>query len=243
MKNSRFYLLITILLLMVVLLGFGPRFYLRPFFDQPRHLQMDSLPILFVLHGVLMTAWYVLLVVQSALVNSNKIKWHMRLGWGLGVIAFLAVISAIPVMMGFAPRMLALGFLDVTNPDRFWFQNVQWTNDIFALVTFSSMVGIGFINRNNKALHRTMMLFASMAFTGPATGRMLEWMAPSLFLPVTVTIYLLFPLSFFIHDWIRYKKFPVYAFWGLLVLVFTMFLTFFLPSTEFWSQVFLKHLG
>ncbi|MGY6741181.1 MAG: hypothetical protein ACXIUQ_00485 [Cecembia sp.] len=243
MKNSRFYLLITILLLLVVLLGFGPRFYLRPFFDQPRHMQMDSLPILFVLHGFLMTAWYVLLVVQSALINSNKIKWHMRLGWGLVVIAFLAVISAIPVMMGFAPRMLALGFLDVTNPDRFWFQNVQWTNDIFALVTFSSMVCIGFINRNKKALHRTMMLFASMAFTGPATARLLEWLAPSSIITGTVIIYFFFPLAVLFHDWIVAKKFPKYPFYGFLALLVLMFLTFFLPSTEFWSQVFLKHLG
>jgi len=136
--HSRFYLIITILFLMVVLLGFGPRFYLRPFFEQPRHMQMETLPIQFILHGILMTFWYVLLVVQSALVNTKNIKLHMRPGWGLGIIAILAVISAIPVMMGFAPRMVELGFLDVTNADRIWFQNIQWTNDIFALITFTA---------------------------------------------------------------------------------------------------------
>lgn len=242
MKNSRFYLLVTILLLLLVLLGFGPRFYLRPLFDQPRHLQMDRLPVYMILHGILMTIWYVLLVIQSALVNSSKVRVHMRLGWGLVVTAFLAVIFAIPVMMGFAPRMVDLGFLDVNNAERVWFQNLQWTNDIFALITFSAMVGIGFINRKNKALHRTMMLFASMAFTGPATGRFFEWMAPSLFLAGTVVVYFLFPISVLIHDWIKEKKFPTYPFWGFLALALAMVLTFVLPSTEFWTAIFLNHL-
>lgn len=242
MKNSRFYLLITILLLLVVLLGFGPRFYLRPLFEQPRHMQMDRLPIKFILHGLSMTLWYVLLVVQSALVNSRKVLLHKRLGWGLGIMAILTVIFAIPVMMGFAPRMVELGFLEVTNPNRVWFQNIQWTNDIFALITFSVMVSIGFINRSNKALHRTMMLFASMAFTGPATGRLCEWLAPSLFFEGTILVYILFPLSVLIYDWVQQKKMPKYALWGFLALGIAMFLTFALPSTEFWKEIFLKHL-
>ena len=241
-QHSRFYLIITILLLMVVLLGFGPRFYLRPFFEQPRHLQMEDLPIKFMLHGILMTLWYVLLVVQSALVNTKNIKLHMRLGWGLGIIAILAVISAIPVMMGFAPRMVELGFLDATNADRVWFQNIQWTNDIFALITFSAMVCIGFINRNNKELHRTMMLFASMAFTGPATGRLMEWSSPSLFIEGTVTVYFLFPLTVLIHDWVKARKIPVYTLSGFLALALSMILTFALPNTEFWKEIFLQHL-
>jgi hypothetical protein len=241
-QRTRFYLLITILLLLLVLLGFGPRFYLRPFFEQPRHMQMDRLPWLFIIHGVLMTSWYVLLVVQSALVNTKNIKVHMRLGWGLAVIALFAVISALPVMMGFAPRLVAEGFLNLSNPDRVWLQNVQWTNDMFALITFSSMVVIGLIKRQNKLLHRTMMLFASMAFTGPATGRLMEWAAPELFIKGTVLIYFIFPVAVFMHDWIVYRKFPKYAFWAFLALLLLMALTFALPTTEFWKEVFMNHL-
>ncbi|WP_089239330.1 hypothetical protein [Belliella buryatensis] len=240
--NSSFYLIITILLLLLVLLGFGPRFYLRPFFDQPRHLQMAQLPIYLILHGMLMTLWYILLLVQSALVNTKNIKLHMRLGWVLGVIAILAVIFAIPVMMGFAPRMMSLGFLDVNNAERLWLQNVMWTNDLLALITFSGMVGIGFFNRKNKSLHRTMMLFASMAFTGPATGRLFEWMAPALFMEGTVLVFVLFPLSVVIHDWEKEKKFPKYPLWGLLALIMMITLTFLLPSFEFWTSLFRSHL-
>ena len=203
---------------------------------------MDRLPWLFIIHGVLMTSWYVLLVVQSALVNTKNIKVHMRLGWGLAVIALFAVISALPVMMGFAPRLVAEGFLNLNNQDRVWLQNVQWTNDMFALITFSTMVVIGLIKRQNKLLHRTMMLFASMAFTGPATGRLMEWAAPELFIKGTVLIYFIFPVAVFMHDWIVYRKFPKYAFWAFLALLLLMALTFALPTTEFWKEVFMNHL-
>ena len=205
-------------------------------------MQMDRLPWLFIIHGVLMTSWYVLLVVQSALVNTKNIKVHMRLGWGLAVIALFAVISALPVMMGFAPRLVAEGFLNLNNQDRVWLQNVQWTNDMFALITFSTMVVIGLIKRQNKLLHRTMMLFASMAFTGPATGRLMEWAAPELFIKGTVLIYFIFPVAVFMHDWIVYRKFPKYAFWAFLALLLLMALTFALPTTEFWKEVFMNHL-
>jgi len=145
-------------------------------------------------------------------------------------------------MMGFAPRMVELGFLDVNNQNMVWFQNLQWTNDVFAIITFSAMVSIGFLNRTNKVLHRTMMLFASMAFTGPATGRLMEWLSPSLFIEGTVTVYFLFPLTVLIHDWVKARKFPVYAFWGFLALALAMTLTFALPKTAFWTEVFLDHL-
>lgn len=240
--RSRFYLIIASLLLLVVLLGFGPRFYLRPYFEQPMHMQMDRLPLAFVLHGVLMTLWYVLLVVQSALVNSRKMKLHMTLGWALCVVAVLAVAFAIPVMMGFAPRMLALGFLDLDNPDRYWFQNVMWTNDLLALTAFTGMIAVGVMKRTNKALHRTMMLFASMVFMGPALARMFEWMAPAIILTGSTVLFFLFPVAVVVHDWVKLRRFPAYPVIGLVILALVMGLSFALPSTALWNKFFLQHL-
>lgn len=104
------------------------------------------------------------------------------------------------------------------------------------------MVCIGFINRQNTSLHRTMMLFASMAFTGPATARLLEWLAPYSIIEGTVIIYFFFPLAVLLHDWIAFKKLPKYPFYGFLVLLVLMVLTFFLPTLEFWTGIFLNHI-
>lgn len=241
-QHSRFYLLITILLFVVVLLGFGRTFFLRPFFPQPGHLTMESLPTGIFMHGLLMTLWYVLLIAQSALVNVKKVHLHMKLGWALTAVAILLVVFALPVMMGFAPRVLELGFLDLNNPGAVQFQNMMWTNDLISIVVFSGMVTIGILNRKNVALHRTMMLFGSMAFTAPASFRMFSWIFPQNEMPAAIALFVLFPLSVLIHDWIRTKKFPQYALWGFLVLLFVILATLLLPTTEFWTNVFLIHV-
>lgn len=241
-QHSRFYLLITILLFVVVLLGFGRTFFLRPFFPQPGHLTMESLPTGIFMHGLFMTLWYVLLIAQSALVNVKKVHLHMKLGWALAAVAILLVVFALPVMMGFAPRVLELGFLDLNNPGAVQFQNMMWTNDLISIIIFSGMITIGILNRKNIALHRTMMLFGSMAFTAPASFRMFYWIIPQHAMSGMILVFVLFPLSVLIHDWIRTKKFPQYAFWGFLVLLFVILATLLLPTTEFWTAFFLTHL-
>lgn len=241
-NHSRFYLIITILLFMVVLLGFGRTFFLRPFFPQPAHLSMESLPTGIFIHGILMTLWYVLLITQSALVNVKRVQLHMKLGWALAAVAVLLVVFAIPVMMGFAPRLVELGFISLDNPGAVQFQNMLWTNDLSSILVFGTLITIGMLNRKNIALHRTMMLFGSMAFTAPASFRMLQWVLPQYAMPGMMLLFVLFPLSVGVHDWIRAKKFPWYPFWGFLALLVVILATFQLPTTEFWTNVFLIHV-
>jgi len=241
-QPTRFYLIITILLLVVVLLGFGRTFFLRPFFDQPPHLQTEQLPFGIMMHGLLMTLWFVCLVLQSVLINTKNANVHMRLGWGLAALAVLMVIFGVPVMMGFAPRMLAFGLLDLNVPEQVWIQNAMWTNDLTALAAFIGLVTIGILNRKNKVLHRTMMLFGSMAFTAPASFRMYDWIAPEFAMPGMILTFILFPLSLLVHDWVYGKGFPKYAFWGFWVLVLVIVLTLNLPNIEFWKEIFLQHL-
>ncbi|HMP30295.1 MAG TPA: hypothetical protein PKD85_11895 [Saprospiraceae bacterium] len=241
-NHSRFYLLITFLLFVVVLLGFGRTFFLRPFFPQPDHLTMETLPAGIFMHGLLMTLWYILLIAQSALVNVKKVQIHMKMGWALAVVAVLLVVFAMPVMTGFAPRLLELGFLNLDNPRAVQFQNTMWTNDLTSIVVYSSMITIGILNRKNIALHRTMMLFGSMAFLAPAAVRMFSWIVPEQVMPAATILFVLFPISVLIHDWIQFKKFPKYAFGGFVILLVVIFATFLLPTTEFWTAVFLNHL-
>ncbi|MFN4122508.1 MAG: hypothetical protein ACK4GL_04295 [Flavobacteriales bacterium] len=137
---------------------------------------MESLPLKFILHGSVMTLWYILLVVQSALINVRKVQLHMRLGWLLAGLALFVVISAWPVMMGFAPRVLSLGFIDLEKPSTLVHQAWMWYNDLMALFAFTIMVSIAIWKRKKVALHRSMVLIASMMFMASAIARMLEWM-------------------------------------------------------------------
>jgi hypothetical protein len=54
------------LLLATVLVGFAPSFFLRAYFGTP------PLPMYLQLHGVVLTAWFLLFFVQTSLIASHK---------------------------------------------------------------------------------------------------------------------------------------------------------------------------
>jgi hypothetical protein len=65
---------------------FARTYYLRAWFGRP------ALPPLLHIHGVVMTGWVVLLLVQSGLVSVRRVRWHRRLGVVGAVWAGLVVI-------------------------------------------------------------------------------------------------------------------------------------------------------
>ncbi|MEQ1911584.1 MAG: hypothetical protein ABMA15_22395 [Vicinamibacterales bacterium] len=66
-----------------VLIGFAPTFFLRPaFLDSP-------LPLLLVVHGIVMTAWHLMLPAQSYLAETRRLRWHRPLGWASVAVAVL----------------------------------------------------------------------------------------------------------------------------------------------------------
>jgi len=244
--HSRFYLIITIIIFVIVLLGFTPSFFLRWFFEQPKRLQFESFPWLFVIHGTVMTAWFVLLIVQSGLINLKKHQLHMKLGMASIVLAILVVVTAYPVAMGLAPREIAMGTLDPENTDMLRFLSIFWYHDMLSLIVFSSLFVAGILYRRKPALHRTMMLFASLAFIGPAIGRLIAWLLPDIpgevFVPMNLLLVFSLPIAIFIYDWRTQKAFPKYAFIGFFVIFLMVVLNATLPQTDWGLALYMQHL-
>lgn len=69
-----FYAAMTLMLLTVVVVGFGPHFYFAAFIPT-RPLR----PILYV-HGAVFTAWLLLFALQTSLVSAGRLRIHRRLG-------------------------------------------------------------------------------------------------------------------------------------------------------------------
>src|SRR5690349_4767657 len=69
------YLLAAVVIPLIVLAGFARTYYLKGFFATP------PLPNLIVqVHGIVMTAWVVLFIVQVMLVAKRRTKLHQQLG-------------------------------------------------------------------------------------------------------------------------------------------------------------------
>jgi hypothetical protein len=103
--HDKFYVGMSVVLLLLVLAGFSRTLYLRAVFDVP------AVPGYLLLHGVVLTAWFVGILLQTTLVAARRTDMHRRLGWigvGLGV-ATLVLSLAATVMLVFR--------VDATNPN------------------------------------------------------------------------------------------------------------------------------
>ena len=73
--EHRFFITVAILFPLAVIIGFGPTYYLKPFFNTP---DLPSLLVKF--HGIVMTSWLALFFIQAYLISSKRIRVHMNLG-------------------------------------------------------------------------------------------------------------------------------------------------------------------
>ena len=160
--RSRFYLGMSAAMLLVVFVGFARTLYLRELFDVP------AIPVVFWVHGIAMTTWYVGAILQPALVTSRRTDLHKKCGWALVVVAVAAVLAGVAVDVTFVPRRLAMGAPLAA------LTGVVWS-DRAALLWFGIFVGAAIRMRRNPEAHKRLMLLASISVLQPATSRIWRW--------------------------------------------------------------------
>jgi len=72
--RTGFFTIMSGVVLLLVVIGFVPTFYLRPIFDVP------PIPAYLYLHGLIMTIWFVWFVGQSFLVSAGLVTRHRQFG-------------------------------------------------------------------------------------------------------------------------------------------------------------------
>jgi hypothetical protein len=74
--ERRFFTGMALAILATIIVGFARSFFLRPLFPElPSPSEM-----IFYVHGVVFTAWIVLLVVQASLVAGGRTELHRKIG-------------------------------------------------------------------------------------------------------------------------------------------------------------------
>jgi hypothetical protein len=121
---------------------------------------------LFIVHGVLMTAWMLMAVVQPLLVATRRKRVHMMLG------RFAVALAVGIVVTGY---LIAIAATQGTPPDliRFGLAVKEFlTVPLSSIVTFGAFVSLGVVFRRDPEIHRPMMLLASLSVVAAALGRM-----------------------------------------------------------------------
>ena len=162
-SERKFYSRMALFLVLLVLLGFGPSFYLKgivPAYPRPN----PTLPPTVILHGAVFTLWMALIVVQTQLIAARKHAVHMQLGKA----GMLLAILLIPVMYLTAVWQVArANQAPFTDP-------LTWTIvPLAVIVPFGILVWNGWQKRRDVQSHKRLMLSAAiLVVMGPTIGRL-----------------------------------------------------------------------
>lgn len=154
-------------LLLMVLLGFAPTWLLTPVVGTS-HLPagQQGFPWHVHVHGLLMTAWYALLLTQSLLAASGRGRFHRRLGLFAFTLAVPMVAFAALTVVRFAQRYFVGGFPEP--PDT---MPPIIAGDFAELLLFTTFAVGAFHWRRESDAHQRLVLLASISFIGPAMAR------------------------------------------------------------------------
>lgn len=226
-REHRFFSAMAIAATVVVFAGFARTFFLRPLFPEASELAAPE-PFFYV-HGMVFTAWMLLLVTQTTLIRTGNRAMHMRLGTaGIG----LAVVL---VAFGLYGSLLAAGrpggFIGVPIPP-LAFLVVPFTD----MVMFSVLVTLGFLARKNPQSHKRYMLIATINMLQAAIARITPPSLYETFGPLA-PFYLtdLFIVAIVIYDLLTYRRLHSVTLWAGLATIVSQPLRLAVGSTEAWQ--------
>jgi len=200
--------------------GFARTYYLKSVFGTP------PLPMLVHLHGLLMTAWVALFVVQTRFIAARRTDLHRRLGVFGAVLIALIVVVGIVTSIGSARRGISQPGL----PPLMFMAIPLVTAVVFAL-----LAGAAILWRRRSDIHKRLMLLATLSILTPAIARV-PWdafraLGPALFLGLTD----LCVLAFVGYDtWKNRRLHPAFG-WGTLFLFASQPLRIGLAHTDAWN--------
>lgn len=164
MKAERLFHSATALLILgITIIGFFA-FYTAGRGEGGRVIDPKLMTVVIV-HGMSITAWYVLSVVQTHLIAGKNRNLHMTLGWG--AVGLVPVIAVSGVLVAIRSAQGAPGFV-------FFGMNYQHEFLLVMLVeiaVFTGLVAAGLLTRKRPEIHRAMMLTASLSLLLGATTR------------------------------------------------------------------------
>ena len=219
--ERRFFTGMALAILATVILGFSRSFFLRPLFPEwPSPSERT-----FYVHGVVFTAWIVLLVAQASLVAGGHTELHRKIG------PFSAVLAVAMVVLGTLGALIAArratGFVEVPVPP------LQFLAiPIFDMFLFATFVWLAIAQRRNPQTHKRWMLLATVNLVTAAIARWPGVLAlgPLAFFGLTD----LFVIALAIWDFRARGRLHPVTLWGGLLIIVSQPLRLVVSSTQGW---------
>jgi len=187
-----------------VFAGFAPTYYLRPYYH-PEPLR----PLLH-LHGIVFTAWIVLLLAQAGLVAAGRINLHRRLGLAaFGLVPLMVVVGATTAIV-----RAKEGFSPPGGPPPLVFLVIP----LFDMVVFGILAGAALWLRRRPETHKRLMLLATIGLLAAPIARLslqvLRYGPPAFF-----GLADLFVVACLVYDLVSRRRVQPATAWGAALVV------------------------
>jgi hypothetical protein len=160
--DSLFFSGMAILFLFSVFIGFAHTYYLAGLFKAPLPNRLLHV------HGAVFSLWILFLITQTSLVSVKRVDVHRRLGLLGFSLACVMVVLGVLVANDQLVRYAA-------NPpaDLVGIEGVRafYTVPLGEILMFCTLVYLGFRNRFRPAMHKRLMLIATLAILEAAVVR------------------------------------------------------------------------
>lgn len=162
-QERRFFLLAAVAMLLFVLAGFSSSFYLRGIVVSRASAPAPE-PYL-IIHGGVMTAWYVLFVVQSYLIARGRSVEHRMLGTLGAFVAAAVALTGAYVSARFPSHLAALG---LPSDQVMQVGLVTAIANLVILTWFIAFVTAAILLRRHREWHGRLMLWSYFITLPPA---------------------------------------------------------------------------
>jgi hypothetical protein len=220
-RERRFFTSLAIIMTLVCFAGFAPSYYLKAQFGTP------ALKPLVHVHGAIFTTWMLMLIAQTSLIASGRVKLHRQLGILGAVLAVMMVVSgaAVAYVRGTTinpeiPHEAILGFLAIA---------------FTALVVFTILISAAFYFRKNASAHKRLMMVTTSVILAAAVHRLLMHVYdPAVSPPVFFGATDLFIVAIAVYDYVSLRRIHPATLWGGLFVIVAQAASLLLAGSQTW---------
>lgn len=224
--DRRLYLGASLIFFALVFWTFARTFYLKGFFGTP------PLSALLHIHGVVMSGWVLLLVLQTSLIAAHRVRWHRRLG------IFGAVWAALLVIVGSFTTLHAAAREVRGHTDFAASQVVITSLDLLQMLFFAGFVAFAIWQRHRPDYHKRLMLLTIACMLPDALARLpVSFMAGAT--EVDLNLRIMVGLDLFIIicvglDTVWHRRLHPAFGWGALLFVGAFHLALYSTQSRAW---------
>lgn len=218
-KGEPFFYYFSGIILITVIIAFGLNILLQ------RYHVSSAMPLILI-HGISMLLWYFLFFWQTRLIRKGNPRVHKKLGLLSIILSVSIVISGVMVAIanyrGEGEALTILG-------------------NFLGMFLFAIFYGFALINRFRAAVHKRLMLIASIAMLSPALVRIIRLIEINEF--ITGPVWIIFMLVLPIYEYRKEKKIHKTTLIATGILLLSLFISIPIGFSEGWSNLMQSIFG